>query len=141
MKDNLSLDLFVVMSKANRAVTLAVEKQIKSLNINPTEFGILEVIYHKGTLPIQQVAEKILISSSRISYAINQLEEKGLIKRIPCQKDKRVIYAALTQAGQDFMDSVFEQHTQDIERIFSVLSDEEKKTLIKLNKKLGLSLT
>ncbi|HEY4537811.1 MAG TPA: MarR family transcriptional regulator [Erysipelothrix sp.] len=141
MKDNLSLDLFVVMSKANRAVTVAVEKKIKSLNINPTEFGILEVIYHKGTLPIQQVAEKILISSSRISYAINQLEEKGLIKRIPCQKDKRVIYAALTQAGQDFMDSVFEQHTQDIERIFSVLSDEEKKTLIKLNKKLGLSLT
>lgn len=141
MKDNLSLDLFVVMSKANRAVTVAVEKKIKSLNINPTEFGILEVIYHKGTLPIQQVAEKILISSSRISYAMNQLEEKGLIKRIPCQKDKRVIYAALTQAGQEFMDLVFDQHTQDIERIFSVLSDEEKKTLIKLNKKLGLSLT
>lgn len=141
MKDNLSLDLFVVMSKANRAVTVAVEKKIKSLNINPTEFGILEVIYHKGTLPIQQVAEKILISSSRISYAMNQLEEKGLIKRIPCQKDKRVIYAALTQAGEKFMDSVFDQHTQDIERIFSVLSDEEKKTLINLNKKLGLSLT
>ena len=140
MKNNLSLDLFVVMSKANRSVALEVEKKIKTLNINPTEFGILEVLYHKGTLPIQQVAEKVLISSSRISYAVKQLEEKKLLERVPCQKDKRVIYASLTPEGKVFMDKVFIQHTQDIERIFSVLSDEEKQTLIKLNKKLGLSL-
>lgn len=140
MNKNLSLDLFVVMSKAMRSVDLQIEKEIKKLGINPTEFGILEVIYHKGTLPIQQIAEKVLISSSRISYAIDQLEQKELLIRKPCDKDRRVIYATLSEKGHKFMEDIFDTHVKDIERIFSVLEDDEKEIMIKLNKKLGLSL-
>lgn len=140
MEEELSLKLFVVMSKAMRSIDLAVEKEIKKLGINPSEFGILEVLYHKGELPVQEIAEKILISSSRISYTLKQLEKKGFIERRACQKDGRVTYIQLSASGSQLMDELFTKHRQDLTNLFSALNNKEKEDLINLLKKLGLSI-
>lgn len=140
MEEELSLKLFVVMSKAMRSIDLAVEKEIKKLGINPSEFGILEVLYHKGELPVQEIAEKILISSSRISYTLKQLEKKGFIERRACQKDGRVTYIQLSASGSRLMDELFTKHRQDLTKLFSALNNQEKEDLINLLKKLGLSI-
>ncbi|CAM3586514.1 MarR family winged helix-turn-helix transcriptional regulator [Erysipelothrix urinaevulpis] len=140
MDETLSLKLFVVMSKAMKSVEQAVEKEIKKLGISPSEFGILEVLYHKGELPVQEIAEKILISSSRIAYTLKQLETKNLIKRRKCNVDGRVFHISLSMNGLNLMDDVFIKHKQDLVRIFSVLNDDEKKTMIESLKKLGLSI-
>ncbi len=140
MEEELSLKLFVVMSKAMRSIDLAVEKEIKKLGINPSEFGILEVLYHKGELPVQEIAEKILISSSRISYTLKQLEKKGFIERRACQKDGRITYIQLSASGSRLMDELFTKHRQDLTKLFSALNNQEKEDLINLLKKLGLSI-
>lgn len=132
-----SLKLFVVLTRALDAIQSQVKDNIKDLGLNPTEFAVLELIYSKGEQPIQKIGEKILIASSSTTYVVDKLEGKGLIKREPCPKDRRIIYAVITEAGKQLMDDVFPKHELAIQEIFSVLSITEKEMLIEQLKKLG----
>lgn len=132
-----SLKVFVVLSKAQRAITDYTNKFIAEAGLNPTEFAVLEMLYHKGETPLQKIGGQILIASGSITYVVDKLEKKGLMVREHCTKDRRVIYARITEAGKEFMDDFFPKHEQKIDEIISVVSPEEKQLLIDLLKKIG----
>lgn len=137
LDEELSLKLFVVLTRTLNAIKKRVEEDIRSLGLNPTEFAVLELIYHKGDQPIQKIGEKVLIASSSITYVVDKLEKKNLLRRRPCSEDRRVIYATITEAGKELMSEVFPKHKQAIREIFGGLNVEEKSHLIMQLKKLG----
>ncbi|WP_100372149.1 MarR family winged helix-turn-helix transcriptional regulator [Bacillus sp. FJAT-45037] len=136
--DELALKLFVVLSRAHNAVIHEVEKDIRGYGVNPTEFAVLELLYHKGSQPLQKIGEKILISSGSITYVVDKLEKKQLLVRLPCPKDRRITYATLTDEGTSWMNERFDDHKKRIASILSGLNDEETEQTIALLKKLGL---
>ncbi|WP_083030878.1 MarR family winged helix-turn-helix transcriptional regulator [Sporosarcina ureae] len=137
LEEALSLKLFVVLTRAVESIKKRVEEDIKCLGLNPTEFAVLEFIYSKGDQPIQKIGEKVLFASSSITYVVDQLEKKCLLKRKPCPKDRRVVHAALTVEGTELMDKVFPEHTKALKEIFSGLDVTEKQDVIEQLKKLG----
>jgi len=137
MKDNLSLKLFVVLSKASASLNQIVEKDMKTYGLIPTEFAVLELLYHKGKQPIQVLGQKILLSSSSISYVVDKLEKKELIIRNQCENDKRVYYAQLTQQGESLLDKIFPKHEKVIEDIFKDIDNQTKEILIEKLKEIG----
>lgn len=102
-----SLKLFVVLSKAYKTVMDRAVKDMKQYGLSPSEFMILEVLYTKGKIPLQQIGGKILVTSGSITYNIDKLENKGLLKRVPCEEDRRVIYAEITAEGIELFDRIF----------------------------------
>lgn len=134
----LSLKLFVVLTRALNSIKKRAEEDIKGLGLNPTEFAVLELIYNKGDQPIQKIGEKILIASSSITYVVDKLEKKKYLERKPCPKDRRVTFAAITENGTHLMDEVFPKHKRDIQEIFASLETSEKKMMIEQLKRLGL---
>ncbi|GAC91493.1 MarR family transcriptional regulator [Anoxybacillus flavithermus NBRC 109594] len=136
----LSLKLFIVLSRAHKAVSEHVKHDIQRYGLNPTEFGVLDLLYHKGAQPIQQIGDKILLTSGSMTYVIDKLEEKGYIVRQRCEKDRRITYAVITEEGKALMDHIFPQHAQKMLEIFQSLSTDEKEMAIHLLKKIGLSL-
>ncbi|WP_442962013.1 MarR family winged helix-turn-helix transcriptional regulator [Pseudogracilibacillus sp. SO10305] len=134
----LSLKLFVVLSRAIEAVEKAVAKDAKRYNLNLTEFGVLEFLFHKGEQPIQIIGKKVLLASSSITYVVDKLEKKELIERVACPKDRRVTYARLTDKGKTLMEEIFPLHEEAMAHIFSELSNDEKAEAIRLVKKIGL---
>ncbi|GIP34031.1 MarR family winged helix-turn-helix transcriptional regulator [Paenibacillus sp. J2TS4] len=139
-EQELSLKLFVVFSRANRAVTDRIKEDIKSYGLNPTEFAVLELLYHKGDQPIQNIGKKILLTSGSMTYVVDQLEKKKLLIRKQCKEDRRIIYASITEEGRARMDDIFPKHRKAIKETFSSLNPEEQQQMIQLLKKLGLSL-
>ena len=95
-----SLKLFIVLSRAYRAVNEKVNKVIQRNGLNPTEFAVLELLYHKGEQPLQQIGGKILLASGSITYVVDKLEEKGYLNRVACPKDRRVTYAKISDEGK-----------------------------------------
>ena len=136
---DLSLELFVVLSRAYNWVNAHAIRDIRCHGLNPTEFGILEALYHKGPLPLQQLGEKVLISSGNITYAVDKLEQKQLLVRKPAAHDRRVIFAELTPQGQELLETLFPQHAEVIRAAVSSLSPEEQIQAIQLLRKLGLA--
>lgn len=135
-----SLHLFVVLSRAYKTLMDVVKKDVKQYGLNLTEFAVLELLYHKGAQPIQQIGNRILLASGSITYVVDQLSKKGFLKRTPCHEDRRVIYAELTAAGKEMFDQIFPQHQKAIQQTLDGLSVEEKEILILLLKKLGLGI-
>ncbi|WP_071459257.1 MarR family winged helix-turn-helix transcriptional regulator [Bacillus massilinigeriensis] len=134
-----SLKLFIVLSRAHRAITERVNRTIQKNGLNPTEFAVLELLYHKGDQPLQQIGGKILLASGSITYVVDKLEKKELLRRVACPNDRRVTFAQITEEGKAFMKDIFPEHSESIDELMSVLSEEEKATAIDLLKKLGLS--
>jgi MarR family transcriptional regulator, 2-MHQ and catechol-resistance regulon repressor len=135
---DLSLKLFIVLTRAMQSITKRVEEDIKSYGLNTTEFAVLELLYHKGDQPIQKIGEKVLLASSSITYVVDKLEKKNLIQRKPCPEDRRVTFAVITDLGQEFMNEIFPKHKEAIQEIFGGLEVEEKDQLIRQLKRLGM---
>ncbi|RSK27220.1 MarR family transcriptional regulator [Bacillus sp. HMF5848] len=136
---DLSLKLFIVLSRSYRSVFDQIEADIRQYCMNPTEFAVLELLYHKGEQPIQQIGKKVLLASGSITYVVDKLEKKGLLERRSCPKDRRVTYAVITTPGKELMDDIFPKHKDAIDKIFNSVSDSEKETLITLLKQIGIS--
>ncbi|WP_067837583.1 MarR family winged helix-turn-helix transcriptional regulator [Amphibacillus sediminis] len=137
-KQDPSLKLFVVLSKAYRSVADQVAADIRKKGLNTTDFGVLELLYHSGDQPLQKIGDKILLASGSITYVVDKLEKKGYLKRIQCAKDRRITYASITEQGEQLLNDIFPDHWQQIEQITSGLNEEEKQQAIKLLKKLGI---
>ncbi len=133
-----SLKLFIVLSRAYKAINEQVNKAIQANGLNPTEFAVLELLFHKGDQPMQQIGEKILLASGSITYVVDKLEQKGLLQRIACPSDRRVTYASITEAGKKFIEDIFPEHAERIHVLMSSLTDDEKAQSIQLLKKLGI---
>lgn len=135
-----SLKLFIVLSRANKAINEMTNQFFQQNGLNPTDFAVLELLYHKGRQPLQQIGNKILLASGSITYVVDKLEKKGYLQRISCPTDRRVTFAEITEKGSSFMDEIFPQHEQQLHELMSVLTVEEKELAINLLKKLGLSI-
>ncbi|MBT2722456.1 MarR family winged helix-turn-helix transcriptional regulator [Bacillus sp. ISL-46] len=133
-----SLKLFIVLSRAYKAINEHVNKVIQASGLNPTEFAVLELLYHKGDQPMQQIGGKILLASGSITYVVDKLEQKGMLRRIACPKDRRVTHAQITEDGKMFIQDIFPEHAEQIDKLMSSLTETEKLEAIDLLKKLGL---
>ena len=132
-----SLKLFVVLSKTYKVVMDRAIKDMKKHGLSAAEFGVLELLYHKGKVPLQRIGDKILVTSGTITYTVDKLEAKGYIKRVACTDDRRVTYAEITASGKALFDQIFPPHAEMIHHLMSSLSPDEKQTAIYLLKKIG----
>ncbi|MCM3701268.1 MarR family winged helix-turn-helix transcriptional regulator [Paenibacillus macerans] len=134
---DLSMHLYRVFAKSFKSVNEHAVTGSKIQGFNPTAFAVLEVLYYKGSQPIQQIGAKLLLQSGNVTYVIDKLETAGLLHRTPCPRDRRVIYAELTSKGQALMDQLYPEFANRIDYALSGLNDEEKNIMINLLKKMG----
>lgn len=136
-KSNEALDLYIALSRASQWMNAHADRDIRQHGLNRTEFGVLELLYHKGPQPLQQIGGKVLMSSGNITYVVDKLEKKGYVSRRASKEDRRLIYAEVTDAGCRFIEEVFPVHTTVIEQASEGLTSEEKRVASELLKKLG----
>ena len=132
-----ALRLLIVMSRALRAVTEPARRQLKRWDLSPTEFGVLEALYHKGPLPLSALAERVLITGASMTYAVKQLEQRGLVRRRASAEDQRFVFGELTDAGRALVAEVFPEHAEQIRQGMRGLSRQEKRQAAELLKRLG----
>lgn len=133
----LALKLWVVLSRAQNALEERLQASVASHHLTLTEFGILEVLFHKGPLLLGEVQKRILVSSGGVTYLVDRLEKKGLVVRRECPGDRRARYAALTDDGQAVIEAVFPQHAEYIETLMAPLSEAEQRIAVTLLRRLG----
>jgi MarR family transcriptional regulator, 2-MHQ and catechol-resistance regulon repressor len=134
---NDSLDLYIALSRASEWVNAHGDRDIRKHGLNRTEFGVLELLYHKGAQAIQQIGSKVLMSSGNITYVVDKLVKKEFVIRNTSTEDRRLIFAEITEKGKAFIEDVFPKHAEVIEFAVAGLTAEEKKLASQLLKKLG----
>jgi MarR family transcriptional regulator, 2-MHQ and catechol-resistance regulon repressor len=134
-----AVHVWLVLWKSYEAVHAYAMEQIGSLDLCMSDFAVLEILLHKGSLPINEIGKRLALTSGSMTTAIDRLEQRGLARREANADDRRTRYVALTAPGRKLIERAFEQHSAWLEQAGSVLSLKERKTLISLLKKFGFS--
>ena len=98
---------------------------------------MLEVLLHKGPLPVNVIGPKVSLTPGSISVAVDRLHSRGLVTRDEDPADRRVRVVDLTAEGRCLIGRVFSRHAADMEQVMQVLSAEERAQLVALLKKAG----
>jgi MarR family 2-MHQ and catechol resistance regulon transcriptional repressor len=129
--------VWLVMMKAMRALTRYAAAGIEETGLGLSDFGVLEILLHKGPLPVNTIGPIVDLTPGSISIAVDRLVAKGLVSRVESSEDRRVRIVALTPRGNALIDSAFRKHSGQMRRVFSELTPEELRVLEEALKKAG----
>jgi MarR family transcriptional regulator, 2-MHQ and catechol-resistance regulon repressor len=130
--------LWLVILKSHRALSLLAEQSIANTGLCLTDFAAVEALLHKGPLTITEIQDKVRLASGSMTAAVDRLEKLGLIVRKSSPSDRRSRVVHLTAEGKRLAASSFERHAKDLEELMSPLSEKEKEQIYEPLKKLGL---
>ena len=138
MQDTSGVHVWLVLEKAFRALMArSVERlDLSRAGIGDSDFRVLEVLLHKGPLPVNTIGPKVWLTPGSISVAVDRLEKKAFVKRKNTD-DRRVRLVELTAKGRALITRIFRKHVTAMEEAAGVLSKEERLILLRLLKKLG----
>jgi len=122
-----TLQLIIALGRALQAIERAVRPQLARCGLGMTEFAVLEVLYHKGALPLGEIRDRILLTGASTTYVAKKLEERGLMRRRACAEDQRVVFGELTAKGRALIDEVFPAHVERLQHAMAGLSASQKR--------------
>ena len=102
-----------------------------------SDYAVLEVLLHKGSLPVNAIGEKVLLTSGSMTTAVQRLEKKGLVVRERSEGDARVVLVHLTNKGMSLIQEAFTAHAEDLDELFIEFSEDERIQFAGLMRKLG----
>src|SRR5688500_14590796 len=132
---------WLVLARAARAVEARALRSIADTGLGASDFGVLEVLLHKGALPVNAIGRKLLLTSGSITTCVDRLARRGLVARRDDPDDRRVRRVELTPDGRALIEPAFARHAADLDALMRVLTGEERGALVALLRKLGTAAT
>ena len=71
-----------------RALTRCAAAGIEDTGLGLSDFGVLEVLLHKGPLPVNTIGPIVDLTPGSISIAVDRLVAKGLVSRVESAEDR-----------------------------------------------------
>ncbi len=133
-----ALATYVKLMRAAECITARVHRHLAADKLSVSQFGVLEALYHLGTLCQRDLACKLLKSGGNITMVVANLEKRKLVKRTRSEQDRRYYLVELTRAGEKLVSELFPRHAAGIADEFNVLKPSEMKELQLYCRKLGL---
>ena len=108
------------------------EARLRPWDLSVAQFDVLaQVGAHEG-LSQQDLARRLLVTQGAITQLLDRLEQRGLIRRCPDGRHKRL---ALTEEGRRLHDRVVpEQEAFQVEQFAALTRDEQHQLLALLRK-------
>ena len=85
-----AIHVWLVLNKAFQAITRQAAAGIQDTGLGDSDFRVLEVLLHKGPLPVNTIGPKVNLTPGSISVAVDRLYGKGLVSRVESAEDRRI---------------------------------------------------
>src|SRR6266567_2043558 len=118
--------LWLVLMKAHRALERLATQSIESLDVCLSDFGVMELLLHKGPQPVNEIGRRIALTSGAITTAVDRLEARGLVTREAHESDRRTRIVRLTSRGKEQAAKVFAGHQTAMDFVGTGLSRTER---------------
>jgi MarR family 2-MHQ and catechol resistance regulon transcriptional repressor len=132
-----ALHAWLILLKAWQAMSRYASPALLQKGLGESDFRVLEVLLHKGPMPVNSIGPKVHLNPGSVSVAVDRLFKKGLVSREECSSDRRVRTVSLTEKGRQMFVPLFRRHTALIKRAFQDISSEELQQLERILKKIG----
>ncbi|HFI0467874.1 TPA: MarR family winged helix-turn-helix transcriptional regulator [Streptococcus suis] len=130
-----ALHSLVVFRRAANTIAKSELETIKKYGLTVCQFGVMEALYNKGNLRIQDLIDKLLSTSGNMTVVIKNMIRDGYVYKTSDTSDRRASLIALTEKGRQTIETILPEHYDHVGQIFSVLSSEEQDLLATILKK------
>ncbi|MBF0845133.1 MarR family transcriptional regulator, partial [Streptococcus danieliae] len=110
-------------------------KAARDHNLTPSQFSVLDTLYAKGKMRIQDLTDRMLATSGNMTVIIRNMERDGLITRVCDPSDRRSFLIELTALGRETIEAIYPEHVAYVKEALSVLDQQDKEDLIRILKK------
>lgn len=120
-----------------------VAEQLARYGLGRGEFDVLATLRRSGEpfrLNPKVLSGRLMLSSGAMTNRLDNLEKRGLIKRIPDPTDRRALLIELTREGLRTIDELVAEHVRNLEKLLEPLTKSERRELAGLLRKLLVAL-
>ena len=136
-ENNVNLKMVLVLGKNIKRLHLKLVEQLRKYGITTAQFSVLEALYHKGPLTVNEIIETTFSSSGNISLVVNNLCREGYTIKRYHREDKRSKVISLSDKGEKLMGDLFPEHMQVLGELMNHMTVDEKRGVIDNLKTLG----
>ncbi len=107
--------------------------------LKETDFGVLSPLRRAGEpfeLTPTELARHRMITSGGMTAALDRLEDKGMIVRVPNPNDRRGSLVRLTDRGREVIDASMELHAEVEHQLVAALNEQDAADLQRILRKL-----
>ncbi|MDB6028457.1 MAG: transcriptional regulator, MarR family [Verrucomicrobiales bacterium] len=133
------VQVWLALWKATSAIEVHAGRSGMQLQMCRSDFAILEALLQQGPLPVNTLGREMALTSGSATTAINRLENRHLVRRVPQEEDRRVCLVELTDEGRALIENASDNHSALMESACSGLTRADRKILLGLLEKLGLA--
>lgn len=140
--DPSALETFLTLVHSSTELINAGSDYLHRIGMSPGRFGVMMILNQTPDTPLSpsELAEKLDVTRATITGLLDGLNREGYIERKQDANDRRSITVNLTPKAFAFFKSFLPGHFDRISRLIEPLSQEERKTLIRLLMKISANL-
>lgn len=101
-----------------------------------SQFAVCKLVKQHGRLSVSELAESLGVSLSAVTVTADRLCRAGLLERRRDEDDRRVVWLALTAAGDRAVSEIMETLHRALKDSFERLPDEDVLKLVEICEKL-----
>lgn len=98
---------------------------IKDVPISMTQLTCLNIINRQNQLTMSDLADKLNMSNQQLTKVVDALEGFEMVERTYDPKNRRKIYAKVTQKGKDTLQKLKQELDRKLGKILLEVSDDE----------------
>ena len=106
-------------------------------DITPQQFNILRILRGSFPQPLStlQIRERMLEKMSDTSRIVDRLIAKGLVKKVTCKSDRRLVDVIITDKGKKLLERL-DQRQDEMDKVLGNLSEKDANVLSDLLDKI-----
>ncbi len=109
---------------------------LKPFNISEQQYNILRILRGaQAAITVKTVKDRMVQRSPNSTRLMDKLCDKGLIERVRCENDRRVVYVKINERGLVLLEKI---KIDDFNIYLNNISEQEAKTLNKMLDKLRI---
>ena len=116
------LDTWLLLQQTYLLAYKAVEQALTRVGVSHAQASVLLALKRAGEpLPLSRLARVLVQEAQSVTSLVDRLESRGLVRRVPDRRDRRVIHVELTDQGEQAFIDVLPAATRGAEAAFAWL--------------------
>ena len=105
---------------------------LEKIKITLPQLVVLNILAREGELSMTDLAGYINVSTAAMTGIVDRLVRDGYVSRGGVDGDRRIIKVSSTPKGSKAAKSALEHQRKMVEKLFSVLSEEEREEYLRI---------
>jgi MarR family 2-MHQ and catechol resistance regulon transcriptional repressor len=109
----------------------------KRFDLNASQFLTLVLVGNTSRLSIKKLKERLSIPGSSLTFTLDALEKRGLIRRLRSKEDRRQWLVSLSKKGERLYTEILKAESEAISPALGNLSESEKAAFLRIAEEIS----